>query len=283
MTSNGDEQIAFWNGPRGDAWAKDQEVLDRALEPFGRAALERAAPRPAERVLDIGCGCGASTLALAAAVGATGEVLGIDVSAAMLARARERAIGLAHVTFVEADAAKHAFAPRADLLFSRFGVMFFADPTAAFSNLQRALVPRGRVAFVCWRALGDNAWLDVPFVAARRIIPPAVTVPPPDAPGPLAFADPERVRHILERAGFAGVTLTPFDHVMPLGDGKGLEAAVDQAITLGPTARLLDAANADDATLTQVRHEVRAALAPYAAADDVTLAAGAWIVTAQRA
>jgi SAM-dependent methyltransferase len=199
----------------------------------------------------------------------------------MLTRARARAAGLAHVSFIEADAAKHDFALRADLLFSRFGVMFFADPVLAFSNLRRALAPQGRVAFICWRALEDNPWLGVPFAAVRRIAAADVPLPPPDAPGPLAFADPERVRHILTRAGFSDVALAPFDHVMPLGDHKGLDAAVDQALTFGPTARLLAAVNADEATLVRVRHAVRESLAPYAVADDVSLAAGAWIVSAR--
>lgn len=275
-----DEQIAFWNGPRGEAWVRDQETMDRALEPFGQAVLARAAPRTGEHVVDIGCGCGASMLALAAAVGPSGSVLGVDVSAPMLARASERARGLTQVSCVQADAATYAFEPRANLLFSRFGVMFFVDPAAAFANLRRALVPRGRLAFVCWRTLADNPWLAVPLAAARRIVQPAAPLPPPDAPGPLAFADAERVRAILERAGFADVTFTPFNHAMPLGDRGGLDVAAEQAITLGPTARLVAAANLDDATRERLLREVRESLAPYAVGDVVSLPAAAWIVAA---
>ncbi|HZS35472.1 MAG TPA: methyltransferase domain-containing protein [Polyangia bacterium] len=279
--SKNDEQIAFWNGPRGEEWVKEQEAMDRALEPFGRAALERAEPRAGEHAIDVGCGCGATTLALAAAVGPSGGVVGVDVSAPMLARARERARGLAHVTFVEGDAAAHAFERRADLVFSRFGVMFFADPAAAFANLRGALSPRGRAAFVCWRKLADNPWLGVPLAAAKRIVPPLEPPPPADAPGPLAFADPDRVRAILERAGFVEAAIAPFDHRMPLGDGRGLDAAVEHAITIGPTARLIAVANPDAATLARVRREVREALAPHADASGVSFPAGAWIVTAR--
>ncbi len=277
-----DEQIAYWNGLRGETWVREQETMDRALEPFGRAALEQAAPRAGESVIDVGCGCGATALALAAAVGATGSVVGVDISAPMLARARERARGLPQVSFVERDAATHAFEARADLLFSRFGVMFFADPSAAFSNLRRALAPRGRVAFICWRTLEENVWLAVPLAAARRIVQPATPLPPADAPGPLAFADAARVQGILGRAGFADVRFAPFDHVMPLGDGRGLDAAAEQALTLGPTARMLAAANLDEATLARVRREIRDSLAPYAVSSVVSLPAAAWIVTAQQ-
>ena len=277
-----DEQIAYWNGPRAETWVRDQETMDCALEPFGRAALDEAAPRASESAVDVGCGCGATTVALAAAVGVTGSVVGVDVSAPMLERARERARGLAQVAFVAGDAARHAFEPRADLLFSRFGVMFFADPAAAFSNLRRALAPHGRLAFICWRALAQNVWLAVPLAAARRIVQPAGPPPPADAPGPLALADSERVRAILERAGFADVRFAPFDHTMPLGDGRGLDAAAEHALTLGPTARMLAAANPDEATLARVRDEIRASLAPYAVSNVVRLPAAAWIVTARR-
>jgi SAM-dependent methyltransferase len=254
--------------------------MDRALEQFGRGALISAQPRKGERVVDVGCGCGATTLALAQAVGPTGSVLGVDVSAPMLARARQRAREVAWITLVEADAATYAFEPRADLLFSRFGVMFFADPTAAFSNLRRALTPHGRLAFICWRALADNPWLALPLAAAKRVVSLQGPPPPTDAPGPLSFADPQRVRTILGGAGFAEIAVDRFDHPMPLGDGKGLDAAVEHALTLGPTARLLASANADDSTLAQVRREVRDALEPYASSNALNLPAGAWIVTA---
>ena len=256
--------------------------MDRALEPYGRAALDAAQPREGERGVDIGCGCGATTLALAQAVGTAGSVLGIDVSAPMLTRARERSRAVASITFVEADATTHAFEPHADFLFSRFGVMFFANPTAAFSNLRRALTKQGRLAFICWRSITDNPWLALPFAAAKRVVAPQEPPPPADAPGPLSFADPKRVRTVLGGAGFAEIAVERFDHPMPLGDGKGLDAAVEHAITLGPTARLLASANADSSQLDQVRREVRDSLAPYASSNAVNLPAGAWIVTARQ-
>jgi SAM-dependent methyltransferase len=277
VTGINHEQIEFWNGPRGAAWAAEQELRDRSLAPFGEAALQAAAVAAGERVIDVGCGCGASTLELARAVGPSGSVIGVDVSAPMLARARERAARLPQVSFFEADAATHELAGNATLLFSRFGVMFFADPLGAFENLRRALAPGGRLAFVCWRSLADNGWMALPFAAAKRVIS---TLPPslaPDAPGPLAFADAARTRSILERAGFSDLTFSPFDHPMPLGDRGGLEAAAAEAVTIGPTARLL--ADASDEQRAEALAAIRAALAPHAKGNVVELPAGAWVVT----
>src|SRR5262249_32133419 len=149
------EQVRFWNDAGSRRWVRQQALLDAMLASLGRRALERAAARHGERVVDVGCGCGDTSLALARAVGVTGRVTGIDVSRPMLERAGERAreAGLGTVCFVEADAQTHPFAREHDLVFSRFGVMFFIDPVVAFRNLRGALGPGGRLAFVCWQAL----------------------------------------------------------------------------------------------------------------------------------
>src|SRR6185503_11565956 len=182
------EQIKYWNETAAPKWVEYQAVLDTQLEELGRLAMERARLVPGERVLDVGCGCGATTRALAARVGARGSAHGVDISAPMLARAAEltRAAGVGNVRFTNADAQTYAFEPGgADVLFSRFGVMFFTDPPAAFTNLRRALRPGGRVAFVCWQPLAENPWLLVPLsTAAQHIqLPPP---PAPGAPGPFA-------------------------------------------------------------------------------------------------
>src|SRR5881628_2723223 len=161
--------------------------------------MERARIGAGERVIDIGCGCGDTTIALARRVGPAGLVLGIDVSAPMLARAADaaREAGVAHVRFEHADAQTHRFPAQAfDVLYSRFGVMFFSDPAAAFGNLRTALRPGGRLGFVCWQAVPENPWIAVPLEAAAQhmALPPP---PAPGAPGPFSFADPERVRRIL--------------------------------------------------------------------------------------
>ncbi|MHB1846278.1 MAG: class I SAM-dependent methyltransferase [Deltaproteobacteria bacterium] len=272
------EQIDFWNGPRGASWVAEQGQRDRSLAPFGEAALRAARPAPGERVVDVGCGCGTTSLALAAAVGPRGAVLGVDVSGPMLARARETATGVPQLRFEQADAASFAFDGTASLVFSRFGVMFFDDPRAAFENLRRALVPGGRLTFACWRGLAVNDWLSVPLAAVRSILPAAPQPAAPDAPGPLSLADPARLRAVLEGAGFEGLAMAAVDHAMPLGDGASLESAAAEAVTLGPTARLL--AGADDATRARATAAVAAALAAHAHGGAVRLAGSAWLVTA---
>jgi SAM-dependent methyltransferase len=270
-----------WRDPwRGDAvarWLAVEDRLDEMLTPFGAAALARGRARPGERVLDVGCGCGPTTVALAGAVGASGHVLGVDIAAPLLARARERAAGLPQVAFLEADAQTAALPPDRDLVFSRFGVMFFADPLAAFRNLARALGPAGRLAFVCWRRLEDNPWLGVPFEAMRRVIPDAVA-PPVDGPGPFAFADSDRLRALLTAAGFVDVVLEPVDH--PVRLAADLSAAVPFVMNTGPTGRALP--GADDATRARVGDAIAAALAPSTTAAGVCLAGSAWTVAGRR-
>jgi SAM-dependent methyltransferase len=271
-------QIEYWNGPRGEFWVTEQELRDQELAAFGDAALRAAAPRPGESVVDVGCGCGATTLALADLVGEGGFTLGVDVSEPMLARARQRAAGRARVRFERADAASYPFDGSADLVFSRFGVMFFDEPEVAFANLRRALRPGGRVAFVCWRSLDQNEWMSVAFDAVRKVVPPSRPLPSPEAPGPLAFARAERVVGILERAGFAGARFTEYDHAIAVGGGRGLDVAALDALTVGPTARYL--ADASEADRARALEATKRALAPRARGDVIELNGAVWIVTA---
>lgn len=266
------DQIDYWNAQAGETWATQQDKLDRQLAPLGHAAIEALSPRPGERLIDIGCGCGQTTLELASEVGAGGSVLGVDISRPMLDVAAGRAEGLGNVSFLEADAQTHAFQGDADGVFSRFGVMFFADPTAAFANIRTALKPGGRLAFVCWRPMAVNEWMRVPLAAALAHVPP----PPPDplAPGPFAFADPERVRTILAGAGFRNVDLTPYDTFI---GGHPLEDAVALSLKVGPLGMLL---RDNPGSRAEVIGAVREALAPHAGLDGVMLPAAVWIVTA---
>jgi SAM-dependent methyltransferase len=276
------EQIAYWNQQGGPKWVTHQSLLDEQISPLGLAAMDRARVASGERVLDVGCGCGQTSLQLAQRVGAGGSVTGIDISAPMLARARERAtqLGLRNLRFLEADAQEAKLGEGAfNLVFSRFGVMFFADPKAAFANLRRSLLPGGRVAFVCWQELARNPWMAVPIRAAAQ----HVTLPPPaapDAPGPLAFADPERVRGILSAAGFREVAIEPLEGVLVVGgSGAGLEQAAEFLLQVGPLARALRDAPA--APLERIAGAVREAIAPHATPNGVTMGYGAWVVCAR--
>src|SRR2546425_11062457 len=215
------EQIRYWNEAAGPKWVVFQKVIDAQIAPLGERAMDRAGIAPGERVIDVGCGCGGTTIALGGRVGPAGLVFGIDISAPMLERAAEtaRAAGLTNVRFENADAQTHRLSPGAfDIVYSRFGVMFFADPVAAFANLRAALRSGGRLAFVCWQALRQNPWLFLPLQAAAQHL----TLPPPPAPhppGPFAFADPERAPGILARAGVDDIVLDERPATLTLGAG----------------------------------------------------------------
>ena len=268
-------QQEYWNGQAAERWISGRERMDRSLASISTAVIERAAPRAGERVLDVGCGCGTTSLVIAGRVAPGGSVLGVDISAPMIEEARGRAGG-APVTFEVADAAERRFAPDFDLLFSRFGVMFFADPAAAFRNLRTALAPGGRMVFVCWRPLRDNPWAFAPLAAARDLLPP-MEPPDPHAPGPFALADSDRLRGILTEAGFRDVAIDAHDDHMYTG--ASVEEATDHAMMVGPLSRMI--AGAPDDLRAAIRPRVSAAVEPFATAAGVAAPANVWLVTAR--
>ena len=275
-------QIAYWNDRAAVTWTAMQDRLDAMFVPLTAVALEAAAPASGESVIDVGCGCGATVLELARLVGPSGRVLGVDVSAPMAARARERieAAGFGNAQVRVSDAAAHAFPPgAADLLFSRFGVMFFADPVAAFANLHGAIRPGGRLLFACWRPMAENSWFAVPAVAAAGLLPPSPP-PNPDEPGPFAFANPDRVTRILTAAGWTDITLTRQDVKMRLAGPGQIAEAADFATRVGAMARALADATAD--LKSQVTAAIAAALPGYDTPDGVCLGGSIWLVSARR-
>jgi len=275
------EQIKYWNETAGPKWVALQQVLDAQIRPLGLRAMERGRIAAGDRVLDVGCGCGDTSLELARRVGPSGSVLGIDISAPMLEQARRsaQAAGLANARFENADAQTAAL-PRGacDVLFSRFGVMFFIDPPAAFANLRTALKPGARLAFVCWRAITENPWMFVPFAAVVQILP--LSAPPqPGAPGPFAFADAERVGGILTQAGFADVAFEQTDEMLTVGGSVGLDQSVEFLLQMGPTATAVR--DAAPELRQRVFEAVREAVRPYHGPEGVRMASSAWIVTAR--
>jgi SAM-dependent methyltransferase len=272
------DQVAYWNGPAGRRWVQRQEEQDRLLAPVAELLLDRCATRPGESVLDIGCGWGGIAVALARRVAPGGQVLGIDVSELMLARARELLPRGLPVEFALGDATVYPFTPgRADLLCSRFGVMFFADPARSFRNMRRGLRSGARVAFACWREPRENPWLMLPLQEAYRLVPRLPEVGPED-PGAFSFAAERRVRDILRRAGFDAIRLEPVDLSLDLAGGAGLEAALNTAAGIGPTSRALEGQSA--AVQAAAMEAIRAALATQQVGDRVPLAGAIWIVTA---
>lgn len=271
------DQIAYWNGEAGQRWTERQERQDALLAPISRLVLERAAAASGEHVIDIGCGCGQTTLELTGQVGSTGKVLGIDVSAPMLARARHRVRNGAE--FIEADATDFPFErENTDLLFSRFGVMFFARPEVSFANMRTALRPGGRLVFVCWREPRANPWFMVPLQAAYQHVPRLPEMAPDD-PGPFSFAKEERVRRILDEAGFTSIEMTPYDFPLDLACGGGLEAAVEAAVSIGPASRAIDGQPAE--LKAAAANAIRESLAQFLDGAMVPLTAAVWFVTAK--
>ncbi len=274
---NNTDQIANWNERSGPRWVAMQRLLDAQLAPFGDAALARLPLAAGMRVLDVGCGCGDTTLRLADAVGPAGLALGVDVSAPMLARARERSAGRGGVAFVEADAQTHAFEGRFDALFSRFGVMFFDDPAAAFARLHAALAPGAPVAFVAWRAPELNPWMTVPLAAVAPLLDAPPTTSPPGAPGPFGFADDARVRAVLTGAGFRDVAAEAIDVPMRVGGGDP-DDALEVSLQVGPCGQV---ARENPHLVPRVREAVREALRAHVRDGAVTLDSAAWVFTAR--
>ena len=279
MPADNSEQIAQWNGDLGERWAAMQREIDRIVVPFGEAALAAAAPRPGERVIDVGCGCGDTSIEIARSVGETGRVLGVDVSQPMLEVARARAVSInrANVSFENADASVAALPSEMDLLFSRFGVMFFSQPSNAFRHLRKSLRTGGRCVFVCWRAPRDNPWAMAPLSAARTAM--GVTPAPSDpyAPGPFAFAEAERLHSILSEAGFDAIRMQRLD--VPLSLGTTARSAAEFALQIGPVSRFARESGVEH--LPTILDAVERAFAPLAAAEgQVRLNGSTWIVSA---
>lgn len=282
MTTAPKKPTHDWDGSSGDNWVAHQLRLDLMLQPFGDSAMAAAAPQAGEHVLDIGCGAGVTSFALAERVHADGHVLGVDISPQLIARARADAPKGAPVEFQLADAASAPFPPAAfDLIFSRFGVMFFDDPAAAFAHMRHALKPDGRLAFVCWRSAQENDWVRLPMAAIRDIVPP--TPVDPSAPGPFAFFDPVRISAILTDAGFDEIAITPFDATIPYGHGdtrdKAVDDALDLAFAVGPLSRAL--AGQPDDVRTRAADAVRTAFAGRPGETSVLIGGATWIVTAR--
>jgi SAM-dependent methyltransferase len=280
ILSSSDPQVQYWNSAATRPWAEQHERQDRALAALATAALNLAAPQPGEHVLDIGCGSGTTVLELAERVGPLGHVLGADVSEQSVIRARERiaAASLRHAEVIVADVATHPFvAGRFDLAFSRLGVMFFGDPTAAFTNVHRAMKPMGRLVLAVFRPASENPWPSAPVSSVRHLLP-AMAPPTRDAPGMFSWGEPARVQRILKGAGFREVSLTPIDLEYQLAGVGGAAEAAEFALLFGPLTRV-------SGLSAEQREAVRSTLENffqnYVTPQGVALPSAYWIVQAR--
>ncbi|MCH7911110.1 MAG: class I SAM-dependent methyltransferase [Candidatus Hydrogenedentes bacterium] len=275
-----EEQHTYWNEEGGPKWVEYQDKLDAQLQWVADKLLEIAHVQHGEHVLDIGCGCGATTLAFAKAVGYEARVTGVDLSEPMLDHARQRAHedGFAQAEFHQCDAQVHHFGTHTyDLAVSRFGVMFFEDPVAAFANIRSALKPGGRLVFLCWRSPKENPWATIPMQAAAQHIEPP-EAPAPGAPGPFAFADPDHVKTILTDAGYTDIRIDPYTQEAILGGGGSLEDSIDFIFSIGPMSRVVKDATPEQ--LKKIRASVTEALGPYHTPDGIKMDSATWVVTA---
>jgi len=269
------EQAEYWNGPGGKMWLGAYDRIQRGIAGFSDVVLAAARAQPGEHVLDVGCGTGGTTAELAKAVGERGHVLGVDISEPLIGAARAQ--HLANATFEVGDAATYSFGANVfDLVFSRFGVMFFGDPVAAFKNIRRAMKPAGRLVFLCWRTPAENPWAAVPMRAAQPFLPP-LERPGPEDPGQYSFGDRDRVARILTEAGFANLSIEPIDQT--LNQGKDVPDVLQRIGDFGPLARAFK--DVPPEQVAKAKEAIGEALKPYATPDGVKLAGACWLVSAR--
>ena len=270
------EQTTLWNGRAGRAWVDQQELLDQLFKPFEDRLVEMVCAGSGRRVLDVGCGTGSTTLAVAQRLGAKGHCLGADISEPMIAVAQARAKQEdTPASFICADVQTHAFEPASfDMIISRFGVMFFGNPVLAFANLRRAATNDAKLRCIAWRSAAENPFMTTAERAAAPLLP-NMPARRPDAPGQFSFGDRRRVASILEESGWAEIDIQPIDVDCTLPEKE----LVGYLTRLGPVGLILE--EADEPTRMQVIETVRTAFDPYVHGTEVRFTAACWMVSAQ--
>ena len=272
----------FWNGNGGKNWISRETRLESSLKVFGQQAIDAGGISPGQRILDIGFGCGETTIELAQKVGPQGRVHGVDISVAMVEAAETKAVksGTSNVSFECSDAQTKTFpADHYDLVFSRFGVMFFDDPIGAFKNIYTSLKPGGRLAFICWAPRDQNAWVGLPLqVVAKHLSLPAP--PAIDEPGPFSLSEGPRVSGILGAAGFANISVEPFQ--TPFVLGGDVDEALSFLMQLAPSGSAINNAEADEETRVQIALDMAELLKSHESDKGVCMSAAALLVTATK-
>jgi SAM-dependent methyltransferase len=272
------EAQMYWNEEGGDKWVENIDFAESFMIPMSDRLIERIAAKKGEKILDVGCGGGITTLKLAALAGEDGGVLGVDVSRQIIDVAIKRAEDSANIEFQHSDAASAEFGEnKFDLITSRFGVMFFDDPVAAFKNLHRSLKPTGRLVFLCWRTPQENPWMAEPAAATFQILPPPAEKPAPTDPGPFSLGEAEHLTNVLQSAGFTNINLDPVDLGLPM---SSVDTAVGFLTRLGPAADALKEASDDQRV--EVIAAIRSVMEKYSNVDGVLAPAATWIVSASK-
>jgi SAM-dependent methyltransferase len=274
MSQDNSAQKTYWNDTAGPSWVMAQASLDAMLEPLSAQAIDKASAQTGERALDVGCGCGATTLALAES-GA--HVTGVDLSEPMINRATERAVGYNNIELIVRDACVYDTKHHFDLIFSRFGVMFFADPYEAFGHLYAQLKPNGRLVFICWQAPDQNPWMALPGRAVAPFLPPLDPPPQSTDPGPFALANPDYCTDILTQAGFHSIEHQSIEAGMFLG--ANLDEVMDYQRFVGPVARVVKELQGERQEAAMAA--ARAAFEAHMTESGVSLPGRAWLVSAR--
>ncbi len=272
------DTLEVWNTKMAEKWIRHRDVVARGLAVHSEAAVRLFPPRAGDRVLDVGCGMGDLTRALAQAVGPDGLAVGVDGAERFVAFAREEAAALSNVRFLRADVEVDRLEGPYDGVYSRFGTMFFADPVAAFRNIRSELAPGRRLCMIVWRRREENVFFVASQSVVDRVCPAPGGRPDPDAPGPFSLASADRVSDILVRAGFSRVGLERHDG--PYVIGQNLDRAVEIALAFGPAGERLRSGELDDAQRERLAAGLREAFAPYVESAGVATPSSVWIVTA---
>jgi SAM-dependent methyltransferase len=272
-------QRDYWSGKAGEEWARHAERIDAMLGPVTEVTLRAAAFQTGDHVLDIGCGAGETSVEIARRVAPNGSVVGVDLSPQLLDVARDRARDAGvNAEFVEADAGAAHFGKPFDAAFSRFGVMFFEAPSAAFAHIRKAMQPRGRLAFTCWRPMAENPWASIPIATIEPMLKAPLPRPDPDAPGPYGLADPAKIERVLGEAGWRDVLLARWDGDIPIGGSGSLEEIASFVMKIGPCARAIADQELDAG---EAQRRLMERLAPLHVDGRVMMPSACWIVTAR--
>lgn len=280
----GNEFVAFWNEVLVEKFERFRNILMEGLSHHSEAPLARLDVTPGARILDVGCGWGDTAIRLARMTGPTGTVLGLDCCPAFLEKGRRdaAAAGLTNLQFVAADVETHPFQPEYDLCFSRFGMMFFANPVAAMRNVRKALKPGGRLVFITWRSIDDNPWLGMPKQIVLNFLPPPGDNAQTCGPGPFSMASPSLVTAQLKAAGFEDIGFERTDG--PVMVGSTVEQAMQFQLALGPAGEIFrEAGEAAERRRAEIEEALRAALARYETTNGIIMNSSSWTITALNA